>query len=150
LQQAWNKHGEQKFVFSVVEECSVDELYVREQFHIDAKKRDYNSMQKVRVFSKEMLAKKLSALRLLAEKRTHCPKGHEYTPENVYYGKRSRSGDKRCKQCNTDRIKLLRARESTEQRERRLAQMREYHMKNRELHNAKMRAYGASKRAQLE
>lgn len=29
-------------------------------------------------------------------KRTHCPRGHEYTPENIY---RKDDGLRRCKEC---------------------------------------------------
>lgn len=35
LQRAWNKYGEQSFMFSVLEECSVDQLNEREQYWID-------------------------------------------------------------------------------------------------------------------
>jgi group I intron endonuclease len=141
LQQAWNKHGERQFVFKILEECAPDVLFEREQFWIDSKRRDYNSMPKVRIFTKEMVAKRLAKLRLLAEQRTHCPQGHEYTPENVYYG-RSGKGDKRCKACNRERIASLRAAELPERRASRLKKLREYHMKNREAHNARMREYG--------
>ena len=36
-------------------------------------------------------------------KRTHCPRGHEYTPENTHYQKNMRS----CKQCKLNRSKTL-------------------------------------------
>lgn len=107
LQQAWNKHGEANFVFSILEECSREELFVREQFHIDAKKRDYNSMPKVRVITKEMRAKMNASMAAIAAARTHCPHGHEYTPENTYYGKHRGKSDKRCKACNAIRIGKL-------------------------------------------
>lgn len=35
LQNAWNKYGENKFRFSVIEECDPGDLDTREQFHID-------------------------------------------------------------------------------------------------------------------
>lgn len=35
LQRAWNKHGEQSFVISILEYCSLDQLVEREQFYID-------------------------------------------------------------------------------------------------------------------
>ena len=35
LQSAWNKYGENSFVFSILEECSVDKLTEREQYWID-------------------------------------------------------------------------------------------------------------------
>ncbi len=40
LQSAWNKYGEDCFVFAVIEECSVSELDEREKFYISK----YNSM----------------------------------------------------------------------------------------------------------
>lgn len=36
LQRSYNKHGENSFIFSVVERCEVDELIEREQFYIDS------------------------------------------------------------------------------------------------------------------
>ncbi len=35
LQNAWNRHGEQAFVFAVLEECQREETVVREQTHLD-------------------------------------------------------------------------------------------------------------------
>lgn len=35
LQRAWNKYGEKNFMFSVLEECSVEQLNEREQYWID-------------------------------------------------------------------------------------------------------------------
>lgn len=139
LQQAWNKHGQDKFVFSILEECAAGSLLAREQFHIDARKRDYNSMPRVRVFTAEMVAKRIAKLRLRAEAITQCPKGHEYTSANTYVS----AGKRRCKECNKLRIAAKRASESVAMRDARLAQMREYHMINREAHNAKMRAQRA-------
>lgn len=36
LVSAWHKHGESNFAFEVLEECSPDNLLVREQVHLDA------------------------------------------------------------------------------------------------------------------
>lgn len=41
LQNAWNKHGPDKFEFNVIEYCSKDMLLEREQHYLD-KKSDYN------------------------------------------------------------------------------------------------------------
>lgn len=140
LQQAWNKHGESNFAFSILEECTRARLFEREQFHIDAKKRDYNSMPKIRVFTDEMVAKRVAALRLNAANRTHCPKGHEYTTENTYIGK-SKVNDKRCRQCNRERQADMRSVESPEHRAKRYKAMIECHHRNREARLARMRKY---------
>lgn len=103
---AWLKHGEAAFVFSILERCEKSALFTREQFWIDQLKPDYNSMREVRVITAEMRAKMNAATRRRAELRTHCPHGHEYTPENSYYG-RSGSNDKRCRRCNAERINRI-------------------------------------------
>lgn len=144
LQQAWNKHGEAAFAFSVLEECPVDKLFEREQFHIDAKKRDYNSMPKVRVITPEMRQKMAIANAALAAARTHCPRGHEYTPDNVYMGKRL--GDKRCKACNRERVAAILARETPEQKAERLRKDSERYYANLEARRAKQNDYAAKNR----
>ena len=40
LQNAWNKYGENQFIFSIIEECTVDNLDEREIYWIDY----YNAM----------------------------------------------------------------------------------------------------------
>ena len=35
LQNAWNKYGEEAFVFLILEECEIDELLIREQYYLD-------------------------------------------------------------------------------------------------------------------
>lgn len=42
LQNAWNKHGEDCFLFSIIEYCNPEELIEREQFYIDTRKPEYN------------------------------------------------------------------------------------------------------------
>jgi hypothetical protein len=58
---------------------------------------------------------------------THCPRGHAYDGTNTY---RDSSG-RRCKSCAAERQSRLRASETSEQREARLAYMREYYAKKR-------------------
>lgn len=42
--------------------------------------------------------------------KTHCPHGHEYTPDNTYYNGGSNGNSRCCKQCNRDRAAANRAR----------------------------------------
>jgi group I intron endonuclease len=42
LQSAFNEHGKDSFVFSVLERCAKELLTVREQFYIDTLKPEYN------------------------------------------------------------------------------------------------------------
>lgn len=44
LQRAWNKHGSDNFEFLILEECSLELLFEREQYHIDSidKSKLYN------------------------------------------------------------------------------------------------------------
>lgn len=44
------------------------------------------------------VADRLSANRGAFGERTHCPKGHEYTEENTYVGKKK--GDRQCRECH--------------------------------------------------
>lgn len=43
LQRAWEKYGPEKFVFSILEECTKDTLVSREQHYIDLYKPEYNT-----------------------------------------------------------------------------------------------------------
>lgn len=42
LQNAWNKYGKDLFVFSIIELCSVENLFDREQFFLDTTSPEYN------------------------------------------------------------------------------------------------------------
>lgn len=42
LQNAWNKYGENAFIFEVIEECKIEDLINREQFFIDSLNPEYN------------------------------------------------------------------------------------------------------------
>lgn len=129
LQRAWQKHGEQNFSFSVIEECARDQLLEREQLHITALRPDYNSMLRVRVVSKEMLARRNASLRARAAGITHCPRGHEYTEANTY---RSKAKKRICRACNALRVSAVYAAETTEQREARRQQRRRYYLATRD------------------
>lgn len=45
LQNAWNKHGENNFEFSLVELCDHNSTFVREQYYIDTLHPEYNIIQ---------------------------------------------------------------------------------------------------------
>lgn len=42
LQNAWNKYGESEFTFTIIENCEVDNLTVREQYFLNTLKPQYN------------------------------------------------------------------------------------------------------------
>lgn len=42
LQNAWNKYGEENFDYSILEKCTEEERFKREQFYIDTLKPEYN------------------------------------------------------------------------------------------------------------
>lgn len=42
LQAAWNKYGEDNFIFSIIELCSIDSLLDREQYFINIRNPEYN------------------------------------------------------------------------------------------------------------
>lgn len=44
LQSAWNEHGQDSFIFSVLEECDKNSLQERERYYIQALKPEYNIM----------------------------------------------------------------------------------------------------------
>ncbi len=43
LQSSWNKYGESSFIFEIIEECSEDKLYLREEFWIKQLKSNNNN-----------------------------------------------------------------------------------------------------------
>jgi group I intron endonuclease len=144
LQQAWNKHGERNFVFSVLEECDQEMLFVREQWHIDCFKPDYNSMLKVRVISKEMRGKMNAAMAAIAVARTHCPHGHEYTEKNSYLSKKN--GARICRECNRVRVSKIYEAESEEKKASRIQRCQKYYQANRERLRAIQNEYSARNR----
>lgn len=42
LQRAWNKYGEDNFIFEIIEECSVEQCLLREQWYLDNILNKYN------------------------------------------------------------------------------------------------------------
>lgn len=145
LQHCWNKHGEASFQWEVLEKCGTDVMRVREQHYIDTIKPELNVMRTVDTWtpSEAMKQKVVASTRARAERRTHCPNGHEYTPENTY---RSKPGDKRCRACANDRSRLVFASETPEQREARRVRMRAYYAANRSELRERQNAYSARTR----
>ena len=45
LQNAYNKYGKEKFRFSVIEYCSIEDLLCKEQYYIDALSPEYNVLK---------------------------------------------------------------------------------------------------------
>ena len=50
-------------------------------------------------------------------RKTHCPHGHEYTPDNVYIVNKSKGiqGSRRCKTCDKERYSAKQARRKAQQ-----------------------------------
>ena len=42
LQHAWNKYGEENFNFTILEKCTIENQYDREQYYVDLLKSEYN------------------------------------------------------------------------------------------------------------
>lgn len=141
LQNAWTKHGEAAFQFSIVEECSEADLETREQHYIDELKPRFNSITDVkRRYGLEMRAKIAAATRARAALVTHCPKGHPYDDANTYRGKAKK---RICRQCNAERVAAVYAAQSEEEKAARLERNR-----SRERNLEKKNEYTASHRAE--
>ena len=137
LQNAWDKYGADAFKFWVLEECQEGELIEKEQQYLDVFKPVFN------VCPTADSPSGVSKARALL--RTHCPHGHEYTPENTYYGK-NHPTDKRCKQCNAERIARLYAAQTPEQKAARLARNMELYWSKHKERRAKQNEYSAANR----
>ena len=143
LQNAWTKYGEEAFEFTILEECSRDDLLKREGHYIRTLGPAFNMMHALIPWtpSPEMRAKAVASLRALAAARTHCPHGHPYDEANTYYGKRPK--DRRCRICAKERMRVIIAAETPEQERGRLDRGLAYHYANREKRLAQQAAYVA-------
>lgn len=47
LQNSWNKYGEENFDYAIIEQCSEEHQYEREQYYIDAFHPEYNIAEEV-------------------------------------------------------------------------------------------------------
>jgi len=161
LQHSWNKYGSQAFVFFVLEDCEPTVLLVREQEYIDAFHPAFNNclVAGSRLGSKNHDNTKVHAsARRRSARTTHCPKGHEYTPENTHLTKRNQ---RICLACARLRVAARISIERPEQTEARLARNAAYYASHREELLAKMserqatrkaekRAYDQARRARLK
>lgn len=103
MQEAWNRHGEAAFHFTILQECSRDDLEILEQHYIDTLCPEFNIILEVeRNFSPEVAAKRAATLKALAALRTHCPRGHPYGAAAPRSGGRS---TRWCKACQQERKK---------------------------------------------
>lgn len=84
LQNAWNKYGENSFVYSILEVCSKETRFEREQFYIDTLHPEYNILSKVdnSIISEES-KDKMSKARLEGFKNGTIKVTHN-TPVYVY------------------------------------------------------------------
>lgn len=109
LQNAWNKYGEQNFIFEVVELCEVNRIQEREQFYIDSLKPTYNvrkiaesnrgvvrSEEQKQYLSKLYKGKKRS--RESIDKQRLSAKGYVKTPEHLAKIKQANIGKKKSRQ----------------------------------------------------
>jgi group I intron endonuclease len=71
LQAAWNKYGQDCFVFTIIEYCEKDKLIEREQYYIDTLRPEYNILQ-------------IAGSSL----------GYKHTPENVKRNSENKKGNK--------------------------------------------------------
>lgn len=130
LQLAWNKHGEEAFYFSVLEECDFSLLTEREQYYVDLLQPEYN------------IVKTLKGTRL---EITHCPRGHEYTEKNAYI---DANGSRICRACNANRVAARNAAASPEEREKRYAYNKESYYANRAARRAQQSEYVLAHKAE--
>lgn len=159
LQNAWSKYGGDAFEFSILEECDRAELMAREQHYIDALGPAFNSVTNVATRCGPVpRAKIAAATRARAAKITHCPRGHEYTPENTY---RNAKGKRICRACNALRVATIYASETPDQRGKRMkykkaayeankAELLAAMAKRAALHKAEKKEYDRLRRERLK
>lgn len=138
LQNCWSKHGEDSFLFYVLEECAPDQLLVREQAYLDTFRPVFNVClvggSRRGVPATPETRKRLSAIaRARAARITHCPRGHGYTPENTYLNQ----GKRICRACGNERMRIVFATETHEQRERRRQRVKSYYDRHRDGRSAR-------------
>ncbi len=134
LQRAWNRHGEGKFTFAILERCDLAKRFEREQFWIDQLNPEYNSSVKA-----DVVQYLIEANRARAVKITHCPRGHTYDETNTAMNQ----GKRICRQCNADRATVNFRKLTAEEREQLRQQRREYYVRTKEERRVTTRQYTA-------
>ncbi len=149
LQHAWDKYGSDAFEFYVLEECSQDELLAREQEYIDAFRPEFNVLPTAgsRLGSKDRpdtVDKKAASQRARLSVITHCPAGHEYTPENTALYQKART----CRECARQLTRKRVAGFTPEERARQLAYFAERYQARKDVDRDRRAAYIATHKAE--
>jgi HNH endonuclease len=63
--------------------------------------------------------------------RTHCPHGHEYTPENTYVYVKGDYRERQCRECQRRKARAQGKNLTPEQREKRKAYLRDYYQRRK-------------------
>jgi group I intron endonuclease len=77
LQNAWNKYGEENFIFSIIEECNENILVKQEQHYIDILKPQYNIALSVMCYGAHLSAETKQKLRLINLGKHHTQETKE-------------------------------------------------------------------------
>lgn len=93
MQNAWNKYGESTFIFSILEECEVNELIHREQFWLDRLQPKFNTCKIAYNNGGLMLGRKQSPEAI--EKMRRAKLGKKHTLEHIEKVRQSQIGSKR-------------------------------------------------------
>lgn len=145
LQNTWTKYGPDAFRFSILEECLPEELLIKEQEYLDTFNPEFNvcPLARSRRGSKqrpESVAKLAASQRARLASRTHCPAGHEYTPENTAIYQRARV----CRECARQLARKRAANFTPEERARKAAYYAERFQRRKEVDRERRAAYAAA------
>lgn len=85
LQNAWNKYGENNFIYGIVEICKPEQQFIKEQYYIDNYKPEYNiclkvNNQEISEESKKRMSK--TRIKKIAEGKIKLTNN---TPVHIYY-----------------------------------------------------------------
>jgi len=131
LQRAWNVYGESQFTFLILEECGHEELELREQFHVDQIRPQFNHVRDVKRHVSQELLDKWATL-------ASCPHGHAYDKKNTYRSQRSKHI---CRACAAVRQNRNYASETLAEKDERNRRKRNRYYANHERYRAQQREY---------